>query len=111
MIQLRLIDEVREKQGSTYTPFGSYWSSKSVKGFGYMFAGVEPKPDEADRFFETLAEITKELRDGQLTSDLLERARKPVLYQHYAAESTNAYWIDALRDVQTDPRNLVQPQR
>ena len=51
---------MREKQGSTYTPFVVV---KSVKGFGYMFAGVEPKPDEADRF-ETLAEITKELRDG-----------------------------------------------
>jgi zinc protease len=108
VIQLRLIDEVREKQGSTYTPFGSYFSSKSVKGFGYMFAGVEPKPDEADRFFETLAEITKELREGQLSSDLLERARKPVLYQHYAAESTNAYWIQALSDIQSDPRNLAR---
>lgn len=108
IVQLRLIDEVREKQGSTYTPFGSYWSSKSVKGFGYMFAGVEPKPEEADRFFETLAEITKELRDGQLSSDLLERARKPVLYQHYAAESTNAYWIQALSDIQSDPRNLAR---
>lgn len=108
VIQLRLIDEVREKQGSTYTPFGSYWASKSVKGFGYMFAGVEPKPEEADRFFETLAEITKELRGGELSADLLERARKPVLYQHYAAESTNAYWIQALSDIQSDPRNLAR---
>jgi zinc protease len=104
VIQLRLIDEVREAQGSTYTPFGSSFASKSVAGFGYMFAGVEPKPDDADRFFETLAGITKELRDGTLGADLLERARKPVLYQHYAAESTNAYWITALSDVQSDPR-------
>jgi zinc protease len=106
VIQLRLIDEVREKQGSTYTPFGSYWASKSVKGFGYMFAGVEPKPEESDKFFETLAEITQELRNGELSADLLERARKPVLYQHYAAESTNAYWIQSLSDIQSDPRKL-----
>jgi zinc protease len=108
VIQLRLIDEVREAQGGTYTPFGSAWSSKSVAGFGYMFAGVEPKPDDADRFFETLAGITKELRDGTLPSDLMERARKPVLYQHYAAESTNGYWIAALSDVQSDPRSLAR---
>lgn len=108
VIQLRLIDEVREAQGSAYTPFGSYFASKTVKGFGYMFAGVEPKPEEADRFFATLAQITKELRDGQLSPDLLERARRPVLYQHNAAASTNAYWIEALSDIQSDPRNLAR---
>jgi hypothetical protein len=31
-----------------------------------------------------------------------------VLYQHYAAESTNAYWIAALSDIQSDPRNLAR---
>lgn len=108
VIQLRLIDEVREAQGGTYTPFGSSFASKSVPGFGYMFAGVEPNPDQADRFFETLGAITKELRDGQLSADLLERARKPVLYQHYAAESTNGYWISALNDIQSDPRALAR---
>jgi len=106
VIQLRLIDEVREAQGGTYTPFVSYWASPSIKGYGYVLAGVEPKPEEADRFFVTLDEITKELRDGVLPSDLMERARKPVLYQHYAAESSNAYWIGALSDIQSDPRNL-----
>jgi zinc protease len=106
VIQLRLIDEVREAQGGTYTPFVSYWASPSLKGYGYILAGVEPKPQEADRFFVTLDEITKELRDGLLPSDLMERARKPVLYQHYAAESTNGYWMSALNDIQSDPRNL-----
>jgi hypothetical protein len=38
----------------------------------------------------------------------MERARKPVLYQHYAAESTNGYWIAALSDVQSDPRSLAR---
>jgi zinc protease len=71
-----------------------------------MLAGVEPKPDQADRFFETLGEIARELREGELSADLLERARKPVLYQHYASESTNPYWVEGLRDVQSDPRNL-----
>ncbi len=106
IIQLRLIDEVREAQGGTYTPFGNYVSSRAAKGYGYMLAGVEPKPDQADRFFETLGEIARELREGELSADLLERARKPVLYQHYASESTNPYWVEGLRDVQSDPRNL-----
>ena len=106
VLQLRLIDEVREAQGGTYTPFGHYWSSRSIKGYGYIVAGVEPKPDAADLFFTTLGKITDELRDGTLSADLLDRARKPLLYQHYAAESTNAYWLEALSDAQSDPRNL-----
>ncbi len=47
-----------------------------------------------------------ELASAPVSKDLLERARKPVLYQHYASESTNAYWIGALQDIQSDPRNL-----
>ena len=31
-----------------------------------------------------------------------------MLYQHYAAESTNGYWITALNDIQSDPRALVR---
>jgi zinc protease len=107
IIQLRLIDEVREAQGGTYVPFGTYLASKAFSGYGYMIAGVEPRPELVDKFFTTLDGITQELRDGQFSDDVMERGRKPLLYQHYAAESTNAYWIDALSDIQADPRNLA----
>ncbi|MCE9522264.1 MAG: insulinase family protein [Alphaproteobacteria bacterium] len=107
IIQLRLIDEVREAQGGTYVPFGTHWASKTLKGYGFMVAGVEPKPEAVDLFFTTLEQIAQEMREGTFTPDVLERARKPVLYQHYAAESTNAYWIEALSDIQADPRNLA----
>lgn len=106
ILQLRLIDEVREAQGGTYTPFGSHWGSRSFKGYGYIVAGVEPKPDAADQFFSTLSSIADELRDENVSADLLDRARRPLLYQLYAAESSNGYWIEALRDCQYEPRNL-----
>lgn len=106
IIQLRLIDEVREAQGGTYTPFGSAYASQ-MDGYGYIFAGVEPSPDAADRFFETLAAITRELREGEVPKDLLDRARRPLLYQLYAAQTSNEYWIRGLLDVQRDPRTLA----
>jgi zinc protease len=108
ILQLRLLDEVREKQGGTYVPFGTAYSSQALKGYGYIIAGVEPKPDGVDQFFTTLDEIAKELASAPVTKDLLERARKPVLYQHYASESTNVYWLGALQDIQSDPRNLAR---
>ena len=107
IIQLRLIDEVREAQGGTYVPFVSYAASKAIPNYGYIVAGVEPKPEAAELFFSTLDKVVTELREGELSQDLLERARKPVLYQNYAAESTNAYWVTALTDIQSDPRNLA----
>jgi zinc protease len=106
ILQLRLIDEVREAQGGTYTPFGTSFSSTSFDGFGYVFAGVEPKPDAVDKFFETLGEIAVELKERQVSADLLDRARKPLLYQLYAAQSTNAYWVETLRDAQSNPATL-----
>jgi zinc protease len=105
VIQLRLIDEVREAQGGTYTPFGGAHSS-SMDGFGYIFAGVEPRLETADRFFETLDAITRELREGEVSKDLLDRARRPLLYQLYAAQTSNEYWIEGLRDIQREPRTL-----
>jgi zinc protease len=106
IIQLRLMDEVREAQGGTYTPFGNAYASGAQDGFGYIFAGVEPKPEAADLFFETMGAIARELRDGEVSKDLLDRARKPLLYQLHAAQTTNEYWIEALRDAQRDPRML-----
>lgn len=106
ILQLRLIDEVREAQGGTYTPFGNSFSSTAFDGFGYVFAGVEPKPDAVDRFFETLGEIALELKEREVSADLLDRARKPLLYQLYAAQSTNGYWIETLRDAQSNPETL-----
>lgn len=106
ILQLRLLDEVREKQGGTYVPFGTAYASQALKGYGYIIAGVEPKPDAVEQFFTTLDEIVAELASAPVSKDLLERARKPVLYQHYASESTNGYWLGALQDIQSDPRNL-----
>lgn len=106
ILQLRLIDEVREAQGGTYTPFGNSFSSTAFDGFGYVFAGVEPKPDAVDLFFDTLGQIARELKEADVSADLLERARKPLLYQLYAAQSTNAYWVETLRDAQSNPATL-----
>ena len=106
IIQLRLLDEVREAQGATYTPFGNAFSSPAIDGFGYIFAGVEPKPEMVELFFETLDQITKELREVEVSKDLLDRARRPLLYQLHAAQTTNAYWVEALRDAQMKPRTI-----
>lgn len=106
ILQLRLIDEVRERQGGTYTPFGGSHASPAIEGYGYVLAGVEPKPEAADLFFETLGGIVKELRDSDVSPDLLDRARRPLLYQTYAAQTTNAFWLEVLRDAHAEPRAL-----
>jgi zinc protease len=107
IVEMRLIEEVRETQGGTYVPFGDTWSSRILKGYGYILAGVEPRPEAVDAFFATLDQIERELRGGEISADLLERARKPMLYQLYAAESNNDYWLTELSGIQLEPRNLA----
>ncbi len=77
VLDLRLIDEVRVKQGATYSP-GTDWDSSLIfPGYGYVAATVEIPPEKVPGFFADVSKIVADLRTKPVTADELERARKP----------------------------------
>jgi zinc protease len=106
VMELRLTDELREKQGATYSPSVSYNASFTWTHWGYLSASVEVPPTKLDSFFTDTLKIAGNLRDAPVTADELDRARKPRLEQLAKGRQTNEYWLDQLSGAQADPRRL-----
>lgn len=106
VMQLRLIDELREKQGATYSPNASSTASVTFKNWGYLGVSLEVPPEKLDGVVASIRKIAADLRDKPVSEDELERAKKPRIDQIEKARATNEYWVGALAGAQTDPRLL-----
>lgn len=106
VMQLRLTDELREKQGATYSPSVSATHSATFAGWGYVGLSVEVPPEKIGQVAATVRQIAAELRDKPVSADELERAKLPRIDQLEKARETNEYWLGTLSGAQTDPRLL-----
>jgi len=106
VMQLRLIDELREKQGATYSPSASSTASIVFKNWGYLGVSLEVPPEKLDGVVASIRKIAADLRDKPVSEDELERAKKPRIDQIEKARVTNEYWVGALSGAQSDPRLL-----
>ena len=107
VLELRLIDELRESQGATYSPQVTYNHSLVWPGWGYVSVNVEIPPQKLPAFFADVRKIAANLRNAPPSADELERAKKPRLDQIEKAQATNGYWLGELSGAQADPRKLT----
>jgi zinc protease len=103
---IRLIEQVRQADGATYSPSVSYNHSLIWKDWGYISANVEVPPQKIDMFYATVAKIAADLRDKGPTADELQRAKAPRIDALEKARLTNQYWLSELSGAQADPRRL-----
>lgn len=106
VLKLRLMEELREKQGMTYSPSVNYTHSYVWPGWGYVSASVEAPPEKLDGFFADVARIAADLRDRPVSDDELSRARTPRIDRIEKARVTNQYWLGELSGAQADARRL-----
>jgi zinc protease len=106
VMQLRLTDELREKQGATYSPSASATHSVVFNDWGYLAVSVEVPPEKLDAVITSIQKIAADLRDKPVTDDELDRAKKPRIDQIEKSRVTNEYWLSSLSGAQTDPRIL-----
>ncbi|HEX8471450.1 MAG TPA: insulinase family protein [Brevundimonas sp.] len=107
VLQLRVTEELREKQGVAYSPGAGATSSIVFPGYGYVFTQIETPPEALPGFFESVDTIAAGLRDTPVTDDELGRARLSTIEGLRRSQANNGYWISALRGVQTDPAQLA----
>jgi zinc protease len=106
VMDLRLVDELREAQGVTYSPSVNYAHSSTWTGWGFLAASVEVPPAKLDGFFRDVAKIANDLRTKDITPDELQRAKKPRIDKLERARVTNQYWLSELSGAQAEPRKL-----
>ena len=106
VLGLRLIDELREAQGATYSPSVSYNHSYTWPGWGYVSASVEVPPEKLPGFFADVRKIAADLAAKEVSADELARAKTPRIDRIEKARKTNEYWLSELSGAQADPRRL-----
>lgn len=106
VLQLRLIDVIRESKALTYSPNAGSYASNAFAGYGYLTAQASVKPEENQAFIDAVVEIVTDLKAKPISDDELLRARKPSLDKLENDLKTNGYWNRVLPGMARDPRRI-----
>lgn len=103
VMRLKVVEEIREVLGATYSPSANASLSSLYPGFGYINAGAEVKPEDADRVIAALEKIAAEMRAGEISDDEFSRAITPALEVLPQNATSNSYWLGLIAQAQTRP--------
>ncbi|RYD92956.1 MAG: insulinase family protein, partial [Sphingomonadales bacterium] len=103
VMRLKVVEEIRESLGATYSPSANASLSSLYPGFGYVNAGAEVKPEDVDRVIAALEKIAAELRAGEISDDEFSRALTPALEVLPQNATSNSYWLGLIAQAQTRP--------
>ena len=106
VMELRLIDVVREKLGATYTPNAASVDSSTYKGFGYLTASAPAAQSSMDAVASAIREIASDLRATPPSADEMLRARQPILERWQRQARENGSWVALVAEAQTKPEYL-----
>ena len=106
IMRLELTDKLREELGATYSPWAGNTASELYPGYGYIFASSEIEPKDIERVHAAIDEIARQMAEGAITEDQLQRARKPILEGMEEAEEDNGSWIGLIDEAQSLPGDL-----
>jgi len=103
--QLRLIQKIREEQGTTYSPNANHRPSEAISGYGLFAGQIEARPEALAGFLRDAEGIAADLRNRPVGTDEMLRARQPLIESvQRARNSSNAWWLDSLEGIQTNPQ-------
>ncbi len=102
----RLLDELRTREGITYTPGASSLSSIVSPDYGFIYALAQIPPDKVGDFYAVVANVADDLTETKVSDAELDRARGPRIQDIQKLQQTNEYWLSLLAGAQQDPRLL-----
>jgi len=106
VMELRLIDVVREELGATYTPSAASVDSSTYSGFGYLTASAPAAQSSMDAVAKAIRQIASDLRATPPSADEMLRARQPILERWQRQTRENGSWVGLVAEAQTKPDYL-----
>jgi zinc protease len=106
----RELEEVRKKQGATYTAGASNLGSRDLPGFGYLLSNASVRPEADEQYYETVSAIADDLKQRPITADEMNRARAPLIDRLHNERSSNGYWMSLLSGDIRDPRKIASAE-
>jgi zinc protease len=108
IFQARLFEQLREREGAAYAPNTTHQASATFPNWGAFFAAAEVRPANVPTFFRVARAIVADLAAHPVAADEFARAQNPVISGIERRLATNAYWVAALENWDSDPRQIVQ---
>ena len=108
VMEIRLLDTLREELGQTYSPSVSASQSQVYPGYGTftMQAAIDTAQVGATR--DAMLETLASMRGGPVDADVLQRARQPMLERFDNALKTNSGWMQLVDRAQTEPERIAR---
>ncbi|HEY4249362.1 MAG TPA: insulinase family protein [Lacunisphaera sp.] len=107
IISDRVREQVREKQGATYSPNVAFYASDSYPEFDYLRCTVEVKPEDAVHFGDVVRDLGGKLANKGVTVDELARAKAQYVVAAKGSQTDNNFWLTVLGDAQARPESLT----
>jgi len=104
-LELELLRRIREALGKTYAPTADTVMPDDLDQ-GYLYALVETTPADVDLVVQEVRSLAASMARGEITAEMLESARQPLLTTLDAVRPTNAWWVNALAGSARDPRRV-----
>jgi zinc protease len=101
---LRLLQEIRERQGLSYAPQSDHQASRTFAGYGVILSAIEAEPAALAGFLRDAQAIAADLRERPVEADELQRARLPRIETIQRGRNGNRWWLTRLARIQQDPR-------
>lgn len=103
----RLLDGLREREGTSYSPFAtSNWPVDGESG-GYVLAMVMVQPGDVEAFFEMADAIALDLATKGPNADELARVMEPVRQNIFRAQTGHTFWLNRMEGGTYDPLRLA----
>lgn len=106
IVQIRLLDELREKLGATYGAGADSDMSSIYPGRGTFSVMTDGDPKDLAAIEAAVDAVIAEILEKPVSADLFERARKPTLEAYADWKRQNGTWSRLTAEAQTDPRRL-----
>ncbi|HEY0111794.1 MAG TPA: insulinase family protein [Allosphingosinicella sp.] len=108
MARVRLIEQLRDAEGASYSPSATVQGSESFPRWGIFYAGSEIRPERADLFFRLARGIVADLASKPAAADEWERTINPIISGLEKRVKTNGYWMGAMEDWSRRPELIEQ---
>jgi len=108
VLELRVLEEIRENQALAYSPGVASSASDVYQGYGLVSVTAQTTPQNQPVYFQTVDTLAASLRDAPITEDELTRARAPIIERLRRSQAGNEYWLGVLADVATNAGEVDQ---